>query len=102
MPKTKNSIRDYPILNAIKPYLDSLPRESEWCFPCHNDWNGATTIGHSEVRRRIDKYVKKTELPHIKVHGFRHSCVSYLLSKGMSYRTVARWVGGTEAVVLQT
>lgn len=101
-PKTKNSVRDYPILNAIKPYLDSLPRESEWCFPCRNGWNGAVTIGHSEVRRRIDKYVKKAELPHIKVHGFRHSCVSYLLSKGMSYRTVARWVGDTEAVVLQT
>ena len=60
------------------------------------------TIGHSEVRRRIDKYMAKAELPHMKVHGFRHSCVSYLLSKGMSYRTVARWVGDTEIVVLQT
>ncbi len=38
----------------------------------------------------------------MKVHGFRHSCVSWLLSEGVSYRTVARWVGGTEAVVLQT
>ena len=38
----------------------------------------------------------------MKVHGFRHSCVSYLLSKGMSYRTVPRWVGDTEQVELQT
>lgn len=38
----------------------------------------------------------------MKAHGFRHSCVSYLLSKGTSYRTVARWVGDTEQIVLQT
>jgi integrase len=102
-PKTKNSVRDYPIIEPIKPFLESLPRESEWCFPCGNkNGVGAVTIGHSEVRRRIDKYVEKAGLPHIKVHGFRHSCVSWLLSKGMSYRTVARWVGDTEAVVLST
>ena len=28
--------------------------------------------------------------------------MSLLLSEGMRYRTVARWVGDTEAVVLQT
>ena len=30
------------------------------------------------------------------------TCVSYLLSQGMNYRTVARWVGDTEEVILQT
>lgn len=102
-PKTKNSIRDYPILAVIKPYLETLPKEKEYCFPCRNK-NGvkALTVGHSEVRRKIDKYIAMAGLPHMKIHGFRHSCVSWLLSKGMSYRTVARWVGDTEAVVLQT
>ena len=103
-PKTQNSIRDYPILGVVKPYLESLPRDDEWCFPKGRQCKSkdASTIGHSEVRRRIDKYIKAAGLPHMNVHGFRHSCVSYLLSKGMSYRTVARWVGDTEAVVLQT
>ncbi len=59
-------------------------------------------MGHSEVRRRVEKCIKLAALPHMKVHGFRHSCVSWLLSKGMSYRTVARWVGDTESVVLET
>ena len=103
-PKTKNSVRDYPILGVIKPYLATLDRTSEWCFPgkrkCINE--DAATISHSEVRRVIDHYIKLSGLPHLKVHGFRHSCASYLLSKGMSYRTVARWVGDTETVVLQT
>ena len=101
-PKTKNSIRDYPILEVIKPFLQSVPKISEYCFPCCNKTCDAVTIGHSEVRRRVDKYIKLAGLPHMKVHGFRHSCVSYLLSQGMSYRTVARWVGDTETVVLQT
>ena len=38
----------------------------------------------------------------MKVHGFCHFCVSYLLSKGMSYRTVPKWVDDIEQVVLQT
>ena len=33
---------------------------------------------------------------------FLSALVSWLLSKGMSYRTVARWVGDTESVVLET
>jgi len=102
-PKTKNSIRDYPIIEAVKPFLASLPRKGEYCFPCRSRLKTeAVTMGHSEVRRRVEKYIAKAGLPHMKVHGFRHSCVSWLLSKGMSYRTVARWVGDTESVVLET
>lgn len=71
--------------------------------PCRNK-NGvkAQTVGHSKVRRKIDKNMKLAGLPHMKIHGFRHSCASWLLSQDMSYGTVARWVGGTETVVLQT
>lgn len=103
-PKTKNSVRDYPIVEAVKPFLESVPRdpESEFCFPPLAQREHSVTIGYSEVRRKILRYEKRAGLPKMKVHGFRHSCVSWLLSKGMSYRTVARWVGDTEAVVLAT
>lgn len=63
---------------------------------------GLTTCkSASELARNIGVDVSGL-IKHIKIHGFRHSCVSYLLSQGMSYRTVARWVGDTEEVVLQT
>ena len=102
-PKTKNSIRDYPIIDPIIPFLESLPRDSEFCFPpCIKADKGAVTMGYSEIRRRVIKYEQLAGLPHMRVHGFRHSCVSWLLSQGMSHRTVARWVGDTEAVILQT
>lgn len=109
-PKTKNSVRDYPIIKAVKPFLESLPRDSMYCFPTRCGIPRRTrerkgifpTMGPSEVRRIVLKHAKLAGLPHIKIHGFRHSCVSYLLSKGMNYRTVARWIGDTEEVILQT
>lgn len=108
--KTKNSVRDYPIIKAVKPFLETLPRDSVYCFPTRCGTPRRTrerkgifpTLGPSEVRRIVLKHAKLAGLPHIKIHGFRHSCVSYLLSQGMNYRTVARWVGDTEEVILQT
>ena len=38
----------------------------------------------------------------IKLHEFRHSCVSNLLMHGISPRLVARWVDDTESMVLST
>ena len=59
-------------------------------------------VSRLRVMRLVIKYSALAGLPQIRVHGFRHSCVSWLLSNGMSYRTVARWVGDTEKVILQT
>ena len=58
-------------------------------------------MGYSEIRRIAIEHSKKAGLPRIKIHGFRHPRVSYLLSQGMSCRTVARWVGDTEEAALQ-
>lgn len=38
----------------------------------------------------------------IKLHEFRHSCVSNLLASGLPVRVVARWVGDTERMVQDT
>lgn len=74
-PSLPFTIRDYPILEVIKPYLRTLEKPSEWCFPPgkHCQSEKAVTIGHSDVRRRVDKYIRKAGLPHMKVHGFRFS-----------------------------
>lgn len=47
-------------------------------------------------------YAKKVEAKVIKLHEFRHSCVSNLLASGLSVRVVARWVGDTERMVQHT
>lgn len=58
-PKTRNSVREYLIINAVKPFLDTLPRESPYCFPsrARSRKDVFPTIGYSEIRR-IEKSVR--------------------------------------------
>lgn len=102
-PKTRNSIREYPIVNAVSPFVEGHPKTDAYCFPPSNQRKKRiAALSYSEVRRLSIKYAEKAGLFRIRIHEFRHSCVSWLLSNGMNYRTVARWVGDTESVVLST
>jgi integrase len=101
-PKTKNSIRTYPILDVFKPYLKRMRDHGAttgYCFPGRL---GSTVMGQTSVRRLAIVYARKNHLQELKLHEFRHSCVSYLLMSGLNYRVVARWVGDTEAMILST
>ena len=103
-PKTSNSYRTYPIVEAIKPYIEKLrlenPKPDAQVFPGEKD--GAVVLGQSSVRRYCERFAKKAGLTPIRLHEFRHSCVSNLLMHGISPRLVARWVGDTESMVLST
>ena len=103
-PKTTNSYRTYPIVDAIKPYIEKLrmenPKADAQVFPGEKD--GAVVLGQSSVRRYCERFAKKAGLRPIRLHEFRHSCVSNLLMHGISPRLVARWVGDTESMVLST
>ena len=102
-PKTRNSIRDYPIIQAIRPFLEGKKLTNDYCFHGLNKTNkDGCALSYSEARRLTIRYSEKAGIFRIRLHEFRHSCVSWLLSNGMNYRTVARWVGDTEAVVLST
>ena len=101
-PKTRNSIRDYPIIDAIFPYLEGKKLNNDYCFLSHKGPNSGCALSYSEARRLTLRYSKAAGIFRIRLHEFRHSCVSWLLSNGQNYRAVARWVGDTEAVVLST
>jgi|GEM_PF-830157 len=104
-PKTNNSIRDYPIIDALRPYIERMKYEEHakgFVFPTNKPRPGSYVQGQTTVRRKCNEYASAAGLEPIKLHEFRHSCVSNLLGNGMSYRTVARWVGDTEAMVLST
>jgi integrase len=66
------------------------------------DTRRAIVEGQSTVHRKAHDYAKKADVKVIKLHEFRHSCVSNLLMHGISPRLVARWVGDTESMVLST
>lgn len=103
-PKTVNSIRVYPVLNEFLPYIDDLkPKGGNpgYIFKAKKNDN-AIVRGQSSVRRLVDVYAEKAGLKPIKLHEFRHSCVSNLLASGLPVRVVARWVGDTERMVQDT
>jgi len=104
-PKTSNSVRDYPIIDIVRPYLEktkACQRIRGYVFATKKPKKGSFVEGQTSVRRKSVRYARMAGLHVIKLHEFRHSCVSNLLSNGMSYRTVARWVGDTEQMVLST
>jgi len=71
-----------------------------YVFPAKQE--GAIFQGQSSVRRKAAMYAKKAGVKTIKLHEFRHSCVSNLLASSLSVRVVARWVGDTERMVRDT
>lgn len=103
-PKTVNSYRTYPIVEAIKPYIEILrPEDAKPITQVFaSEKEGAIVLGQSSVRRACERFAKEAGLAPIRLHEFRHSCVSNLLMHGISPRLVARWVGDTESMVLST
>lgn len=101
-PKTKSSVRDYPMLTPIKQaYLDYLKTISNYD---RNDFvfkatKNNMTIGESQIRREQKKYEELSKLRHIKLHEFRHSCATELINKGFSPEQVAAWLGHSSSEV---
>ena len=101
-PKTKNSYRVYPVLDIFKPYIKELCPEDKSRQIFEAKQTGAKVWGQTTVRRLAMRYAEAAGVKAIKLHEFRHSCVSNLLMHKQPVRLVARWVGDTETMVLNT
>ena len=101
-PKTQNSYRVYPILEVFKPYIEELCPEDKERQVFEAKKVAGSVWGQSTVRRLVVRYAAIAGVKPIKLHEFRHSCVSNLLMHKQPVRLVARWVGDTESMVLNT
>ena len=72
-------------------------RFSEWVFP---NSRGAT-IGHQNLHNRSWKpLLKRVGLPHsTRFHDLRHSCISLLLSQGVSVKVVSEMAGHADVSI---
>ena len=50
-------------------------------------------LAYTTMRNYIQKVGKKNNLPHITVHGLRHSAVSMLIDSGEALPAIAAFVG---------
>lgn len=106
--KTKNesSNRVYPLLDEVrvmlldlkekqqkyKEQLRNLYTESEYIFV--NEFG--VPFHPSYPSHRLRHFIEKHSLPHIRFHDLRHSCASYLLSKGWNMKAISDWLGHSQ------
>lgn len=97
-PKTSSSIRVLPRVDAVWSLLSDR-HGSGYVFS--SSMKGKC-IGPSTVRRKIFVYSKEAGLKAIKIHEFRHSCATWLISSGVPVRNVSRWLGhSSESITLK-
>ncbi len=96
-PKTTNSYRrvvmDATTAAMVAKWTEGLDPE---CFVMTRDYHMEE---YNNFRRRHYRYVKKANLPRIRVHGLRHSHVSLLIEKGFSAHDIADRIGDTVTMV---
>lgn len=100
-PKSKNSVRTLKLVKSVKALLPENPT-SEWLFPAKRIINGCVVLGQTSVARKNELYARKIGEEPLTLHEFRHSCASRLLQQGFSPRLVSRWLGNTEATVMNS
>lgn len=103
--KTKNSYRRIAvdtqtkiILNKYKDYKYKFDGflETDYIF------GGKNPMYLEKPRKYKDKLIKKLNLPNIRIHDFRHSHVSYLISKNIPITAIADRIGDSVEVVMST
>lgn len=98
-PKTKRSIRNIPLTNKLVEELKELKEESKKIYGFKNSWY---VLGYEEpmpftrLLNRKNRNCEQAGLQQIRLHDFRHSCASLLISKGANITLVARYLGHTK------
>ena len=102
-PKTDNSIRkidlDTKTCEMLNNYLKICKdydgySDDKYIFGFHKPYSFTT------LKRRKDLYIEKAGVKYIRIHDFRHSHASILISKGIPITAVAERIGDTVETVM--
>lgn len=98
-PKTKKSIRTIPITDNLVDELKLLKERAKKVYGFKEKW---FVLGYEEpmkisrLRDRKNLLCDKAGLKQIRLHDFRHSCASLLISRGANITLVGRYLGHTK------
>lgn len=98
-PKTKSSYRVLPLTNQLKYQLKLLYNMQCNLDGFNSNWfvfGGIRPIPESTIQARKNSYCKKANVKQIRIHDFRHSCASLLISKNADPVLVAKYLGHTD------
>ena len=103
--RTKNvsSNREYPLLEEIrKMLLKRRKQQEEYRQIFGNRYKDSDYVFTKEdgsnyypsyASHRLQKIIKRYDLPPINWHGLRHSCASMLFEKGLPEKDISAWLG---------
>lgn len=101
-PKSKSSIRRYPISNQLKNRLlkfinDFDIKENNYLF--HSKRNKNYPIGKTSLRRTLNSYCEIANLKHISFHNFRTTRATQLSLMGVNVDDIGDYLGHSSGKV---
>ncbi len=94
--KTKGSNRKIPIPKNLLIKLNNLYNNMKKYENFNEDWfvfGNIFPLATTTIQKRRDKLVMISGVKRIRIHDFRHSCASLLISSGANITLIARFLG---------
>lgn len=98
-PKTNGSLRHIKIDNNVKSVFNDLKAYYKDFVSFNNNWfvfGGFKPLATTTIDNKKDFYSKKANVKHIRIHDFRHSHATLLLSKGIPITVISRRLGHSD------
>ncbi len=98
-PKTSSSIRTIKLDNDLIKLLNILKQKYMECVEFTNDWyifGGIKPLSQTTVTRKKNIYSKIANVKKIRIHDFRHSHASLLLSQGVPITVISERLGHSD------
>ena len=98
-PKTKSSIRKIRIDNNLINDLNNLKEHYKKIIDFSEEWfvfGGIEPLSPTTIGRKKDNYCVKAGVKKIRIHDFRHSHASLLLSKNVPITVISERLGHSD------
>lgn len=101
-PKSRTSVRDIPICDALRECLTRYQKHFNVDDECFLISSGKEYLEPRTYRSWYIRFLKKHELPHMKFHGLRHTFCSVMQERGVNASIVAEFMGHANLNMLPT
>jgi len=98
-PKTNSSNRRIKLDDTTKKILLDLKEYYKNFVNFSNEWfifGGLNSLSQTTIGRKKDEYCKMSGVKRIKIHDFRHSHATLLLSKGVPITVISKRLGHSD------
>lgn len=95
-PKTRSSIRTIPLTSKLLSHLKELKEEDSKKTNFNENWfivGNEKYLPITNLMNRKNNNCELSGVKRIRLHDFRHSCASLLVSKGANITLVAKYLG---------